>query len=200
MNPRGASPIGEISEQELVRRKDFLEFGDADVSNLAEINELAQRYADAVIEDFYKHLLSFEETRSFFHDPHVLQRVKNAQQEYFLRLTQGKYDLAYVENRLGIGAIHERIDLPIKSYLGMYNFYLRAVSNRLSEAYQDQPERGRVTFLSLMKLTFLDIGLASIRTSTRASARSANSRKPSRNCQLPSCPSAKGCFSCRSSD
>ena len=29
---------------------DFLEFGDADVSNLAEINELAQRYADAVIE------------------------------------------------------------------------------------------------------------------------------------------------------
>jgi rsbT co-antagonist protein RsbR len=160
MNPRGSSPSGEISEQELVRRKDFLEFGDADVSNLAEINELAQRYADAVIEDFYKHLLSFEETRSFFHDPQVLQRVKNAQQEYFLRLTQGKYDLAYVENRLGIGAIHERIDLPIKSYLGMYNFYLRAVSNRLSEAYQDQPERGRVTFLSLMKLTFLDIGLA----------------------------------------
>src|SRR6266404_5026607 len=48
----------------------------------------------------------------------------------------------------------------MKSYLGMYNFYLRAVSNRLSEAYQDQPERGRVTFLSLMKLTFLDIGLA----------------------------------------
>jgi len=160
MNPHGSSPSGEISEQELVRRKDFLEFGEADVSNLAEINELAQRYADAVIEDFYKHLLSFEETRSFFRDPHVLQRVKNAQQEYFLRLTQGKYDLAYVENRLGIGAIHERIDLPIKSYLGMYNFYLRAVSNRLSEAYQDQPERGRVTFLSLMKLTFLDIGLA----------------------------------------
>jgi len=160
MNPHGSSPSGEISEQELVRRKDFLEFGDADVSNLAEINELAQRYADAVIEDFYKHLLSFEETRSFFHDPHVLLRVKNAQQEYFLRLTQGKYDLAYVENRLSIGAIHERIGLPVKSYLGMYNFYLRAVSYQLSEAYQDQPERGRVTFLSLMKLTFLDIGLA----------------------------------------
>ncbi len=128
-----------------MRRKDFLEFGDADVTNLEEINELAQRYADAVIGDFYKHLLSFEEARSFFNDPHVLQRVKNAQQEYFLRLTQGKYDLAYVENRLSIGAIHERIGLPIKSYLGMYNFYLRAVSNRLSEAYRDQPERGRVT-------------------------------------------------------
>jgi hypothetical protein len=49
MNPRGSSPSGEISQQELVRRKDFLEFGDADVSNLAEIKELAQRYADAVI-------------------------------------------------------------------------------------------------------------------------------------------------------
>ena len=53
MNPSGSSPSSEVSEQELVRRKDFLEFGDADVSNLAEINELAQSYADAVIEDFY---------------------------------------------------------------------------------------------------------------------------------------------------
>src|SRR5258708_11536663 len=160
MNPSGSSPSSEVSEQELVRRKDFLEFGDADVRKLAEITELAQRDADAVIEDFYKHLLSFEETRSFFHDPHVLHRVRNAQQEYLMRLTQGKYALAYVENRLRIGAIHERIDLPIKSYLGMYNFCLRAVSNRLSEAYQDQPGRGRAIFLSLMKLTFLDIGLA----------------------------------------
>jgi hypothetical protein len=30
MNPSGSSPSSEVSEQELVRRKDFLEFGDAD--------------------------------------------------------------------------------------------------------------------------------------------------------------------------
>jgi rsbT co-antagonist protein RsbR len=150
----------EITEQELLRRKDFLEFSEDDVGNLASINDVAQRYADSVIEDFYKHLLSFEETRAFFRDPQVLQRVKNAQRDYFLRLTQGNYDLAYAQDRLGIGAIHERIGLPIKSYLGMYNYYLRAVATRLRDAYRNEPQRAWSAFQSLMKLTFLDMGLA----------------------------------------
>jgi rsbT co-antagonist protein RsbR len=150
----------EITDQELLRRKDFLEFRDDDVDNLAGINDLAQQYADSVIEDFYQHLLSFEDTRSFFRDSDVLQRVKNAQQDYFLRLTQGNYDLAYAQNRLRIGAIHERTGLPVKAYLGMYNYYLRAVASRPGEAYQEEPRRAWSAFLSLMKLTFLDIGLA----------------------------------------
>jgi rsbT co-antagonist protein RsbR len=150
----------DFTEQELLRRKEFLEFRDDDVANLAGINDVAERYAGAVIEDFYNHLLSFEETRAFFRDPAVLQRVKKAQQDYFLRLTQGNYDLAYAQNRLNIGAIHERIDLPVKAYLGMYNYYLRAVASRLIEAFQREPERAWSVFLSLMKLTFLDMGLA----------------------------------------
>jgi PAS domain S-box-containing protein len=149
----------DITEQELIRRKDFLEFREEDIGNLISINELARQYADSVIEDFYKHLLSFEETGAFFRDPHVLQHVKSAQQQYFLRLTQGNYDLAYAQDRLNVGAIHERIGLPMKAYLGMYNYYLRAVASRLNEAYRGAPPAWSA-FLSLMKLTFLDMGLA----------------------------------------
>jgi rsbT co-antagonist protein RsbR len=158
-----ASPLRvgmDINDQELLRRKDFLEFHDNDVENLKGINALAQRYAGSVIDDFYTHLLSFEETAAFFRDPEVLKRVKAAQQEYFLRLTRGNYDLAYAQNRLRIGALHERVDLPVKAYLGMYNYYLRAVASRLTEAYPDDPGRAWSAFLSLMKLTFLDMGLA----------------------------------------
>ena len=129
----------DVTEQELLRRKDFLEFRDEDVANLIGINDLAQRYAESVIEDFYKHLLSFEETKVFFRDPEVLERVKNAQQQYFLRLTQGNYDLGYAQNRLLIGAVHERANLPMKSYLGMYNHYLRTVAKRLIEAFRNEP-------------------------------------------------------------
>jgi PAS domain S-box-containing protein len=153
------SVSADMTEQELIRRKDFLEFREEDIGNLTSIHELARRYADSVIDDFYKHLLSFEETGAFFRDPHVLQHVKSAQREYFLRLTQGNYDLAYAQDRLKIGAIHERIGLPMKAYLGMYNYYLRAVANRLNEAYRGGPPAWSA-FLSLMKLTFLDMGLA----------------------------------------
>jgi rsbT co-antagonist protein RsbR len=150
----------EITEEELLRRKNFLQFGDDDIDNLVEIHNLAQQYAKSVIEDFYDHLLSFEETRIFFKDPELLKRVQKAQEEYFLRLTQGNYDLAYAQDRLRIGSIHERIGLPVKAYLGMYNYYLRAVASRLLEAYETEPKRAWSAFLSLLKLKMLDIGLA----------------------------------------
>jgi rsbT co-antagonist protein RsbR len=73
----------DVAEQELLRRKAFLEFRDEDVAYLIDINDLAQRYAESVIEDFYKHLLSFEETRVFFRDPEVLKRVKTLNSTIF---------------------------------------------------------------------------------------------------------------------
>jgi rsbT co-antagonist protein RsbR len=156
---RLADGIG-ISEQELSFRKQFLEFGAEDIKRLTGIGDLARRYADDVIEDFYRHLLSFENTRAYFDDPQLLERVKSMQKDYFLRLTQGDYDLDYARDRLRIGGTHERIRLPIKAYLGMYNLYLRSVAARLVDAFKKNPADAWATFLSLMKLTFLDIGLA----------------------------------------
>src|SRR6266568_6616565 len=94
-----------LSDQEIARRKEFLEFRDEDAERLRGLHELARKYADVVIEDFYRHLLAFEETRAFFTDPAVLERVKLMQKQYFLRLTQGNYDAAYAEERLKIGAV-----------------------------------------------------------------------------------------------
>jgi rsbT co-antagonist protein RsbR len=149
-----------LDAAEIARRKEFLELREEDVERLMGLNELAERYADEVIAQFYKHLLSFDEGRDYFSNPATLEHVRRMQRGYFLRLTQGDYDLAYIEDRLRIGEVHERIGLPMKLYLGMYNFYLRAVATRIFEAETDDPARALASFLSLMKLTFLDIGLA----------------------------------------
>ncbi|MDR3411692.1 MAG: protoglobin domain-containing protein [Formivibrio sp.] len=153
-------PETSITNEEVRQRKAFLEFTDSDVAVLESINEVAEHYADSVIQDFYRHLLTFEETKAFFTDPAVLAHVQQMQKAYFMRLTQGNYDQEYVANRIKIGAIHERVGLPLKSYFGMYCFYLRAVLKRLRDEFKESPEHAFATFSSLMKLTFLDMGLA----------------------------------------
>jgi len=149
-----------FTEAEITTRRAFLELGDADIQELTSINQLAKEYADPVIEAFYEHLMSFEETKVFFQNPELLERVKRAQKAYFYGLTQGTYDTAYIEDRLKIGAVHERIGLPIKAYLGMYNFYLRNVANHLFDEYKATPGKALRAYLSLLKVVFLDIGLA----------------------------------------
>jgi rsbT co-antagonist protein RsbR len=150
----------QIDEQNVNRRKEFLEFRQEDADALRTLNEVAQKYANPVIDDLYRHFLSFEETRTFFRDTEVLERVKQLQKEYFLRLTMGEYGADYVANRLRIGTVHERINLDPKWYLGAYNFYLRAVASRLQEAFGNDTQKSFTSFLSLMKLVFLDIGLS----------------------------------------
>ena len=149
-----------ISDQELARRKQILEFGPEDEERLQKLAKVSEEYAQEVIEAFYRHLLSFEEMKAFFPDSELLARVKAKQKAYFIRLTQGNYDLDYVEDRLKIGAIHEQIDLPVKFYLGMYSFYLRQVWKHIFAVDRTHPDEMMEIFFSLMKLTFLDISLA----------------------------------------
>jgi rsbT co-antagonist protein RsbR len=150
----------DLNDQEISRRKEFLEFREEDAQVLRGLNDLAQKYADSVIEDFYKHFMSFDETRAFFQDPATLTHVKQLQKEYFLRLTNGKYGADYVANRLNVGLVHQRIKLDVKWYLGAYNFYLRAVMNRLFESFPKDPAKAVTGFQALMKMVFLDISLA----------------------------------------
>jgi hypothetical protein len=82
-----------LDDREIAWRKAFLEFGEEDAKRLASAHEIARSYARPVIEDFYRHLLSFEETRAFFADPRVLAYVKKRQIEYFQQLTGGEYGI-----------------------------------------------------------------------------------------------------------
>jgi rsbT co-antagonist protein RsbR len=164
----------DYDEHEVAHRKAFLQFGPEDEQALKELEPLARKYAEPVIEEFYAHLLSFDETKAFFEDPKTLDRVKRLQKEYFLRLTEGDYGADYVANRLKIGAAHERVGLAPKLYLGMYAFYLRLVANRLLDAFPADPRKAFGRFLSLLKVVFLDIGLA---VDTYVHARESTMRK-----------------------
>ncbi len=149
-----------LDNEEIARRKEFLELRETDIERLRGLHQLAAQYANSVIQEFYDHLLAFEEGRAFFKDPAVLERVKIAQKNYFLELTEGTYDQDYIQGRLKIGLAHERINLPVKLYLGMYNFYLRAIAKRFLAARKDNAKKAFDDFISLLKIVFLDLGLA----------------------------------------
>jgi rsbT co-antagonist protein RsbR len=153
-----AEAVG-LGAEELTSRKRFLEFDTDDVQRLGGMYELTQEHVDGVIEAFYDHLLAFPETSAFFRDPRLLEHVKRRQKEYFIRLTQGDYEQDYVDDRLRLGSIHERIGLPVRSFLGMYAFYLRQIAALLLKKHPGDPDQAFDSFHSLTKLLFFDIGL-----------------------------------------
>jgi PAS domain S-box-containing protein len=163
MNPHDAKAslhLSELSSREIELRQQWLEFGSIPPAHIKQVDELLEKHVDELMDFMYEHFLNFEETRSFFPNEQIMHRAKSAQKQYFLRLANGSYDKDYVNNRLGVGLTHHRIELDPKWYIGAYN---RAVSWMLPRLItSDVPAQGSNTdvAISLMKLIFFDMGLA----------------------------------------
>ena len=147
-----------MDDKEREKRVRFLDFSPQDAERLRSVHETAKLHAQELIDQLYAHILSFEETRTFFTNPAVLQRVKELQKRYFIQLTEGKTDTAYFENRLAVGDAHQRIELLPQWYLGLYSKYVTLIVEQIRKYEGD--ERALEILPSLMKLIFLDVGLA----------------------------------------
>jgi signal transduction histidine kinase len=151
----GTRPTAETFE----RRKSFLGFDANDERRLRLARELTRGHEQATIGALHRHLLAFDETRTFFSGPEEVERLVPLQVRYLDQLLLGPYDLGYAEERARLGAVHERVGLEVKHYLGGYCLLLSELARPLAAAPIEPAEKLAI-FQSLLKVVFLDLGLA----------------------------------------
>jgi diguanylate cyclase (GGDEF)-like protein/PAS domain S-box-containing protein len=149
-----------IDGNDLSTRKAFLSFGEQDASVLKELHHLLETHRGQLTEIFYAHLLRFPEIRPLLGDGKKLAQLKHAQEVYFSQLTSGLYDLSYVENRLHVGLVHQRVGLTPKWYMSAYCTYLNGVMPLILAHYAHDPGNGQQACSALLKVVFFDMELA----------------------------------------
>lgn len=154
-----AAELG-LDAREIDERKRFLELGAADVALLKSLHDRLEAGKDRFTSAFYQHLLQFEPLRALIGDASGLARLSQAQSAYFSSLTEGVYDEAYVRRRLGVGAVHQRIGLEPKWYLGACRKYLAELLPLLARACEGDNDRFAAATDALLKVVMLDMGLA----------------------------------------
>jgi rsbT co-antagonist protein RsbR len=149
-----------VSEDAWEHRKAFVGFGAADEAILRELRPVALQYADEVMEELYGRWLQFPELKRFFPEAATLSRVKAMQRQYFVSLTGGEYDAAYLAHRLRVGAVHKKIGLTPEWFMGAFSIYLELVLPRVLRAFEyDRVKQARAV-TALTKLITLDEQLA----------------------------------------
>jgi rsbT co-antagonist protein RsbR len=147
-----------LDAREIESRRAFFEVTDQDLARLAGLRPFAERHGAAVVEALYELILGHPESRAFFTDEAMVAHVKKMQRDYFMGLFAGRCDQAYVEDRLRVGAAHERIGLAPKWYIGAYSRYLRIV---LDQMVADLPTgEAQAAMQSITKLVAFDMALA----------------------------------------
>src|SRR5215831_15910675 len=138
----------------------FFDLGPEDARQLRAYRSLSEKSVDRIVTEFYDHLLRFPELEELLRsEPGRIAKLQGLQREYFLGLSEGRFDADYFESRLRVGDAHQRIGLRPVWYIGAFALYLRLALRTLVEETGDGA-RILPVVEALIKLIFLDMSLA----------------------------------------
>ncbi|MBL8841023.1 MAG: globin-coupled sensor protein [Planctomycetes bacterium] len=160
-----------IDAQNLALRHEFLRFGERDRQLLAELAPWIEAKAPQIARAFYDWQFSFAPTRQFF-DDHARHRglpltalretLERAQAGYLKSVFSGAPDgfgTAYFESRLQVGAVHDRVNLPFKWYVGSYSEFFALIRAELAASFPQKRKADwrRDAEMALLKVFNLDL-------------------------------------------
>lgn len=145
-----------ITEADLERRKKYVGLTADDFARLTTIRDLITRNAETLTEFFFGHLAGIPEAKVLLGYRELTNQARQLKRAHIVEMVEGKYDLAYAENRIRLGLLYGRVGLPSNVFLGAFGH----VMGRAGEIIvKDSPTEGMSRFLSLQKIACLDIGL-----------------------------------------
>lgn len=157
-----------IDEENLAIRREFIRLTETERLLLAEMAPWALANAQVIAREFYDWQFSFSGTLGFF-EKHAATKgvslgalrahLEAAQAEYIIQAFEGAatgWGVDYIEQRLYIGSLHEKIDLPFKLYIGGYVELQLLLSAKLRATLKN-PSRALAVEHALMKVFNYDM-------------------------------------------
>jgi methyl-accepting chemotaxis protein len=149
-----AASIYQIDERGLELRRSYMRMTPAEFELLAGMQAWADRNADAIGAALAEHTFSAGPAGGFLREyaegkgigVDALKKGWGSAQaghlkDIFVRAATGDFGVKYFEALLGVGALHSKINLPLKWFLGTYPVFL----DLINEAMQaDPPEPARI--------------------------------------------------------
>ena len=154
VDTRGA-PI-HLSNERWRRLLAFVLLNQEDMEILASVPGAAAR-ADEVAQSFYDHILGDRELRAIIDANTTLDRLRGSLTRYVAGFFAGEFDDRRIDGVVRIGIVHDRIDLPLQSYIGATLRIDRIVIPAMIEAFHHDPVLLGKALMAYRKLLTADV-------------------------------------------
>jgi heme-based aerotactic transducer len=145
-----------VNHERWAKLLEFCKVTEEDVALLAEARELAA-LGEEVATSFYEHILEQPELRAIIEKNTTTDRLSATLKRYFATFFSGRIDDARLEGVLRIGDVHDRIDLPLMSYIGATLRIDRVVIPALINRFGHDPALLGKAIMAYRKLFTADV-------------------------------------------
>jgi len=146
-----------VSEQRWSDLLAFVLLNQEDLELLRQVGDVSE-IAQEVKKSFYDHILEQRELRDIIERNSTVDRLGQTLVRYFSTIFTGRYDDDRLQAVLRIGVVHDRIDLPVMSFIGAVLRIDRVVLPWLAGRISD-PERLIRTTMAYRKVVSADIAI-----------------------------------------
>ncbi|TYP71246.1 globin-coupled sensor protein [Paenibacillus methanolicus] len=123
------------------RQLDFTGITEEDIQLLGSQKELFAKVVKEVVDRFYDRIGRESELNAIIKRFSTIDRLKETMRIYWMSITEGKIDEAFIENRVRIGLVHSKIGLTTDWYLGAYAIYMDIAIQVLQRTVPDNWQR-----------------------------------------------------------
>jgi methyl-accepting chemotaxis protein len=133
-----ATEIG-LTDDEIAWRKEFLSFTDEDARRLETLGDVVEARESDLVDAFLDPIHAHDRTQEILdrspRDEEALRRIVSG---YLRTLTGGQYDREYFKHRTRIGRLHNRLDMPLHYFGGMFGNLTNIVLDELATATAEE--------------------------------------------------------------
>jgi methyl-accepting chemotaxis protein len=119
------------SDNNLSERLAFIKLNEASRAALGAAAPTIKAALPGVLEAFYAQIRRFPAVAGLFSDERHMSAARGAQESHWGQISSGRYDARYVESVQRIGAVHARIGLEPRWYIGGYAMVLSGLVRAL---------------------------------------------------------------------
>jgi rsbT co-antagonist protein RsbR len=149
----------EITDEEIERRKKFVGLEPIDIERIVSTKEILTAKVDGFADLFFQFLKGIAEAAPLFEHGDMVAEAKRLKREHLIAMAEGRYDKAYVEQRLRLALIYSKAALDVRVFLGAFHHLMKAVGEAIMQHGRHDPTAAFERFMSLKKIGFFDIGI-----------------------------------------
>lgn len=140
-----------LTADEVVHRKRLVGLGEGDARRIRQLGERLRPRVGELVDEFFRYLSAHEEARGLTGRRELLEEVREKKRRHLDAMFAGEYGVEYAAQRLVLGRLYSRAELPMRLFLGAYHHVLQKIGEAATDAAQ---------LIALQKLACFDISLS----------------------------------------
>ena len=130
--------------EQLMERLTFIGLGEEDLAALRSISHHIEKHLPLALARFYEKLAQVPAVMRFFDGKPQMDRAQGRQNEHWLAIAHGRFDVGYMESSRKVGLRHARIGLEPRWYIGGYGLILDGlIRGVMTDMVADQQQNAK---------------------------------------------------------